>query len=244
MVTGTAASNAISTSSSGHPDRSRRLEHLVSQHFVRRGHGAEFAMEAAWVRRNLPTAARCVADVGCGNGALLRTMHAGQAVGVDHNAIGLGHTRPRLPTVPLICAEAERLPLADVSLDAIVLQHVIEHLEDPQQACREWFRILRPAGRLLLLTPNRSYRDPSVYDDASHVRIFDRNDLRRIVTRVGFEILDLRSLGLPWLRSYHHVPGGWRIRRLVTGCAGLLSTVPAWRWKGQTLCCACRRPAA
>jgi SAM-dependent methyltransferase len=244
MVTGTAASDANSTPSTDDPDRSRRLERLVSKHFLRRGHGAEFAMEAAWVRRNLPATAGCVADVGCGNGALLRTMHAGQAIGMDHNAIGLGRSQPRLPTVPLICAEAERLPLADASLDAIVLQHVVEHVELAEDACREWFRVLQPGGRLLLLTPNRSYYDPSVYADASHVWIFDRNDLRRIVTRVGFEILDLRTLGLPWFRAYHQVPGGWRIRRWVTGCAGLISTVPAWRWKGQTLCCACRRPAA
>lgn len=244
MVTGTAASETISTPSRNGPARSRRLERLVSKHFVRRGHGAEFAMEAAWVRRNLPATAGCVVDVGCGNGALLHALAANHAIGVDHNTIGLGHTQPRLPAVPFVGAEAERLPLADASLDAVVLQHVVEHLDDPQGACREWFRILRPGGRLLLLTPNRSYCDPSVYDDASHVQIFDRKDLRRIVTRVGFEILDLRSLGLPWFRSYHRVPGGWRIRRWVTTRAGLLSSVPAWRWKGQTLCCACRRPVA
>lgn len=63
------------------------------------------------------------------------------------------------------------------------------------------------------------------------------------VCRVGFCVMDLRTLGLPWLRHYRSIPSGWRLRRLVTRYAQVLSVCPLSRWRGQTLCCAARKEA-
>jgi hypothetical protein len=62
--------------------------------------------------------------------------------------------------------------------------------------------------------------------------------------RTGFTILDQRSIGLPWLRRHRCVPAGWRLRRFVTRGARLLSMLPHWRWKGQTLCFAARKESS
>ena len=102
--------------------------------------------------------------------------------------------------------------------------------------------MLQPGGVALLLTPNRRFSDPSVYDDDSHVHIFAADDLRQVVRDAGFSIIDARSLGLPWFRDYARWPGTWRLRRFVTQRAGALSQIPGCRWRGQTLCCAARRP--
>lgn len=40
------------------------------------------------------------------------------------------------------------------SFDVIVAAEVIEHLENPRALAREWFRLLRPGGTLVLSTPN------------------------------------------------------------------------------------------
>jgi len=213
----------------------------VERHFQHRGHGVEFEMEAAWVRRFLPSDARRVLDVGCGNGALFEAIDVRRVVGIDHCAEGLGRTRRQFRETPLLCADAGCLPLADASVDAVTSQHVIEHLSDYKNACREWRRVLAPGGLLLVLTPNVQFVDPAVFDDDTHVHLFDNEDLAQTVRGAGFEIVELCSLGLPWFRNYRSLPSGWRFRRLVARRSTAFSIVPFLKWRGQTLCCAARR---
>jgi ubiquinone/menaquinone biosynthesis C-methylase UbiE len=185
---------------------------------------------------------RCAADLGCGIGALLPLLDARLTLGIDHNVEGLRNTRERFPRAALLSADAGALPLNAASLDALTVQHLIEHLADYRRACREWLRVLAPSGVLLVLTPNRRFAAPEVYADETHVHIFEGHELRVELRRAGFEILDARTLGLPWFRNYHRLPAGWRCRQWVTRHAGWLSRCPAWRWRGQTLCVAARRP--
>lgn len=201
-------------------------------------------MEADWVRAHVPPGSGRVVDVGCGIGSLFDAIGTPRVIGLDLCAEGLAHTRARYPSVPLLCADASRLPFAGASLDAVTAQHVVEHLPFPEQACREWHRALRPGGLLLLLTPNALFRDPTVYADETHVHVFGPEELREVLIRTGFTILDQRSIGLPWLRRHRRIPAGWRLRRFVTRRARLLSTLPRFRWKGQTLCFAARKESS
>ena len=215
---------------------------LVERHFTGRGRGLEFEMEVDWVREHIPARCGRVIDVGCGIGALLRAIDSPHAIGLDHSADGLARTRARLPSAVLVCADAAVLPFAHQSLGAIAAQHVIEHIPACQATCREWFRVLQPGGVLLVLTPNGLFCDPSVYDDDTHVQVFDAGSLNQLLAGAGFEIIDTSSLGLPWFRRIQGLPVGWRLRRSVIGHAQMLSARRAWRWKGQTLCCVARRP--
>ncbi len=220
------------------------LNESSDKYFARRGHGLEFEMEASWVHGRLPTASRRVMDIGCGIGGLFGAIGPGRALGVDCCEDGLRRTKERYPATPLLCAAAEQLPLAGGVFDALTCQHVIEHIPTYRHALRDWFRMLRPGGVLLLLTPNARFQDPSVFADDAHVTVFDRAGLRDLLLDTGFEITDLRTIGLPWFRNYQRVVSGWRLRRLVTRRANLWSAVPFLRWKGQTLCCAARRPVS
>jgi ubiquinone/menaquinone biosynthesis C-methylase UbiE len=216
---------------------------LVEKHFTDRGTGLEFEMEVEWVRHALPARCRRVLDVGCGGVDLLRAIDAPFMIGLDQVAQGLSRIRAETPRVRLVCGDSHSLPVADQSVDVVLAQHVIEHLEDPVRACREWLRVLRPGGDLLVLTPNGRFPDTSVFDDETHVHLFNAAELTQLLKRAGFDIRERRTLGLPWFRNYHNVPGGWRLRRAVTTRAPWLSRPAMWRWKGQTLCCAARRPA-
>jgi 2-polyprenyl-3-methyl-5-hydroxy-6-metoxy-1,4-benzoquinol methylase len=53
------------------------------------------------------------------------------------------------------CDLNEPLPVADASFDGIISTEVIEHLENPHAVFREFRRLLRPRGALLLTTPNQ-----------------------------------------------------------------------------------------
>jgi len=51
--------------------------------------------------------------------------------------------------------EAEDLnAFADRSLDFVIANHVLEHMEDPIGSCVEWFRVLKEDGILFLSVPN------------------------------------------------------------------------------------------
>jgi SAM-dependent methyltransferase len=53
--------------------------------------------------------------------------------------------------------DVDRLdPIQDVSFDAVIASHVIEHLANPLRALQEFHRVLRPGGRLVLIVPDRS----------------------------------------------------------------------------------------
>jgi SAM-dependent methyltransferase len=58
-----------------------------------------------------------------------------------------------------ICAPSMSLPLADGSVDAIVAGEFVEHLtvEDALLTIREFHRVLRGGGQILMTTPNPSY---------------------------------------------------------------------------------------
>jgi ubiquinone/menaquinone biosynthesis C-methylase UbiE len=102
-----------------------------------------------------------VLEVGCGTGGfLVAARRAGlEVVGADVATRWLVVARRRLAdrglSAPLVGANAERLPWADASFDVVVADSVLEHVADPLAALREWRRVARPGGRLLVWSPNR-----------------------------------------------------------------------------------------
>ncbi len=102
-----------------------------------------------------------ILEVGCGTGGLLvaAARRGLEITGADIASRWLVVAGRRLDdhglAVPLVAASAERLPWPDGSFAAIVADSVIEHCDDPMAALREWRRLLRPNGRLLLWSPNR-----------------------------------------------------------------------------------------
>jgi demethylmenaquinone methyltransferase/2-methoxy-6-polyprenyl-1,4-benzoquinol methylase len=56
--------------------------------------------------------------------------------------------------LPAVCGPAERLPFADGSFDRVLMVDAFHHLEDQAVAARELFRVLAPAGRLVIVEPD------------------------------------------------------------------------------------------
>lgn len=52
---------------------------------------------------------------------------------------------------------AEKLDLENESVDVLTSIDVVEHLPDPRKAFVEFMRVLRPGGRILLITPNKNH---------------------------------------------------------------------------------------
>ena len=91
-----------------------------------------------------------VLDVGCGPGALTaeltRRLGDQQVAAADPSVTFVDAVRVRHPRVELICAGAERLPLADDSFDAALAQLVVHFMNDPVSGLREMGRVTKPGG--------------------------------------------------------------------------------------------------
>jgi SAM-dependent methyltransferase len=113
------------------------------------GRAIEPLLDAAGVR------AGCrVLDVGSGPGyaAAACAARGASAVGVDVAAQMVARARERLPGIDFHRADAHDLPFPDGSFDALVANFVILHLGRPDDAVREFARVVAPGGRLALST--------------------------------------------------------------------------------------------
>jgi SAM-dependent methyltransferase len=112
-------------------------------------------VEARFLARALRPGAR-VLDAGCGRKTRLEGYRdrIEELVGVDLDATA-GAENAVLDR--FVAADlCERLPFDDASFDVVYANFVIEHLHAPEAAFREWRRVLRPDGALVLLTSNRA----------------------------------------------------------------------------------------
>jgi len=102
-----------------------------------------------------------VLDVAGGTGDLTREFAKqvgprGQVVLSDINAAMLGEGRRRLIDegvvgLPVLQANAEKLPFADRSFDCVTIGFGLRNVTDKDAALRSMLRVLKPGGRLLVL---------------------------------------------------------------------------------------------
>jgi SAM-dependent methyltransferase len=111
-------------------------------------------------RRWLPSDATAVLDIGCaagygsaaiqGRGASSRVV-----VGVERDPEHLASARERHPWITVVEGDATSLPVADGVADAVTMLDIVEHLERPQAALAEAWRVLKPDGVLIVSVPHR-----------------------------------------------------------------------------------------
>lgn len=95
-----------------------------------------------------------ILDLGCGTGrhseALARQFEA-RVIGIDPSESMLSKATEKCgdERVTFQRGHGEALPLAEDSLDLILMSMVFHHLEDPAQVARECHRVLRQGGTLL-----------------------------------------------------------------------------------------------
>jgi demethylmenaquinone methyltransferase / 2-methoxy-6-polyprenyl-1,4-benzoquinol methylase len=100
-----------------------------------------------------------VLDVATGTGMvaaeLLARAPGCQIVGIDQSAEMLSAARARFAgggdRVELVEGQAEQLPFAEASFDALTVTYLLRYVDDPAATVRELARVVRPGGRLASL---------------------------------------------------------------------------------------------
>ncbi len=98
-----------------------------------------------------------VLDIACGEGygsAALQKAGATHVTGVDVSEEVCRHVRAKYG-IDARPGSAEKIPIADASIDVIVSFETIEHVPNPLGFLDECLRVLTPDGRLIISTPNK-----------------------------------------------------------------------------------------
>lgn len=143
----------------------------------------------AWkheLKRNLPQSPQNVLDVGCGTGAmgLLFAEMGHRVTGVDLSEAMMAKARQKaaaqnLP-MDLKTGDAEHLPFEEGSFDVVVNRHLLWTLPHPEIALKEWHRVLKNGGTVLII--DGVWKDKSFSSRAKRLlsdglaKIFDRTN--------------------------------------------------------------------
>lgn len=84
--------------------------------------------------------------------------------------------------------DVQQIPLSDGSVEVVICNHLLEHVEDDRVALRELHRILCHGGWGILLVPEdrrraTTFEDDSVTDREERTRLFGQYDHRRVYGR-------------------------------------------------------------
>lgn len=151
-----------------------------------------------------------VLDFGCGMGNLcylLARLEPKKIIGVELNPIHVEwledlrrkSSQPEAAFIQFVQGSKDSLPFADASFDTLLAFDCVEHIMEPEGIMREWFRVLRPGGKVLIWwSPYRSpwgpHMEAVVPIPWAHV-IFGE----RAVMRTAARIYDLEEFApRPW----------------------------------------------
>ncbi len=141
-------------------------------------------------------------DVGCATGRLIHHLQAlgwkEQGIEVCRPAAEYGR---RERGVSIFTGTLEEARLAAGEYDVVHASHVIEHLQDPGSFLDEAFRLLRPNGHLILITPNSDGFQAKLMRGrwrsaiADHMLLFSRRTLALLLKKHGFQVEKSRTWG-------------------------------------------------
>jgi SAM-dependent methyltransferase len=157
----------------------RTLPGIPAENYWFRRHEAAYLAIAPWVR-----GARVLeAGAGEGYGAALLARHAAAVLALDYDASAVEHAARAYRRVSVARANLVALPVRDGSVDVIANLQVIEHLWDQPGFVAECARVLRPAGTLIVTTPNRLTFSPGRDSPLNpfHTREFAPDELRELL---------------------------------------------------------------
>jgi ubiquinone/menaquinone biosynthesis C-methylase UbiE len=140
-----------------------------------------------------------ILDVGCGNGRLvnfLARQTQKRVVGLDISNHGFAQARKEADQTAIphlmecVKGDAQHMvAFEDGQFEAITLTFSLHHIEDPEAALQEIYRVLRPGGKVLIGDWVVGEGQPR-----SECHRFTVGELRRMLEKVGFEQVEVETI--------------------------------------------------
>lgn len=130
-------------------------------------------------------------DIGCGTKpyASLFANYVDEHIGVDH--AGSLHDKSKVDLI----GTAYDIPVSDESFNTSLCTAVLEHLEEPEQALRECYRVLKPGGCAIYSVPFIWH----LHEEPRDFYRFSKYGLKYLFEKTGFEVLELKALSGFWV---------------------------------------------
>ncbi len=165
---------------------------------------------------SLPDGAR-ILDVGCGDGFHLRLLleygnktWSLEGVDLDRRAVEAAERSG----ITVHYGSIDVLDLSEDHYDLIFMIQTIEHVERPDEVLRSVFRLLKPGGRLVIVTDNTGSIDFGLfkrkywggYHFPRHLNLFNKSSLTKLAKKVGFSMAEMTTIVSPvnWVYSIHN----------------------------------------
>jgi ubiquinone/menaquinone biosynthesis C-methylase UbiE len=123
------------------------------------------------IERARPKPGEHVLDAACGTGIVARLVApivspSGRTVGLDYDPTMIEMARSLAPEIEWRQGDLQKLPFPDGVYDLVICQQGLQYLPDPGAGLRQFHRVLRPGGRMVLAT----WSDPA--KSPGHVLLF------------------------------------------------------------------------
>lgn len=179
----------------------------IGSHLLRCVLGVLDQQVVRWLRRsNMPVGGR-VLDVGAGSGRLIVALRSAgwNALGIEPASRSSSQALARGLPVTQVCLE----DYTDSDLDAAVLWHVLEHVEDPRAALLRIAGWLKPGGGILVAVPLATSWQARLagktwwhWDVPRHRTHFSEQGLRTLGRDLGLDVERVHYF------SWEHGPAG------------------------------------
>jgi SAM-dependent methyltransferase len=159
----------------------------------------------AWLRYDLVrrllremSGVRSILEIGPGRGAVgARLAHGYTYTGVESDPISAGTARERIEAAGGSLVHGTTRDIDGGGFDLACAFEVLEHIEDDRAALREWYRLLRPGGYLMLSVPAFQHRFAPADHVAGHFRRYDPDAMRELLAATGFADARVMLYGFP-----------------------------------------------
>ncbi|MBO6716869.1 MAG: metalloregulator ArsR/SmtB family transcription factor [Rhizobiaceae bacterium] len=187
----------------------RRREQRAAEYFsanaaswdrIRSLHVPDQAVETAMLKLIGDTPFQAMADLGTGTGRLLELFAPlyRRGVGIDLSREMLSVARANLDSAGVTNAQVRQgdlyaPPVERNSFDLVTMHQVLHYLEEPGLAIAEAARLLRPAGRLLIVD-FATHGLEFLRDDHAHVKLgFSDRQIEEWLTEAELELVEKRD---------------------------------------------------
>jgi ubiquinone/menaquinone biosynthesis C-methylase UbiE len=182
--------------------------HLATRQSIYRWQQPQYDLPGI-VMHELTDTKGMVLDIGCGNGKFVSRLHKDRP---DLLTVGTDISGGILADVdqPVLVADAQVLPFADDTADAVLVLHMLYHVADIPATVRELARVLRPGGVCVASTNSdtdkreldelwqRAARDVlGIPEGPARVSLSSRFSLEKAPDLLGAAFRDVRVRELP-----------------------------------------------